>query len=92
MSTNPYEPPQHVHRSAGSWRAWWRRVCLGSVLVSAVMQVADRLFLTHGPHLMSKDWFLLMSGLLALVVLVCNTMIVVAAIGWILSRRPSTVP
>src|SRR5262249_50780126 len=88
MTQNPYQPPTQLDPARGMWRPLWRRVCLGSVCATGVFAVTNNVFRAYAQGFLNSHWFIIVDGLLALCELVSWTMIGLAGIGWIISRRP----
>jgi hypothetical protein len=92
MTPNPYAPPKQADRpSTGSWRAVWKRICLGSVCSTVIFELISYYYDTSINDATTGDLFIITRGLLAFGVLVSSVMIGVGGIGWILSRRPPSI-
>lgn len=92
MDFNPYEQPRGTARRPFGWRRFWRRVSFVSMCSTAIFILVDVVVARIGKQLPETHWFIILSGLLALFVLMSILALGISSIGWILSpRSPSDV-
>jgi hypothetical protein len=90
MSQNPYQSPPSTAVSKGAWRAFWRRLCIGSAifaLAAAVTLASLESWLGESDR---SPLAAIGIGFLALLSLIGWTSAGFSAIGWTLCRRPSS--
>lgn len=68
------------------WRRLWQGLCIGSLCLLAGLVVADRLIIPDHHSADRPAALVIVRGLLALAQLVCYTLVVIFAIGWLVCR------